>query len=189
MPNTTHLNIPYPDSSGSTRLWEHFQALAVGVDNAIGDPTGIPHVYASAAARDAAIPTPSAGMHAFTVDTTEDWVYDGSAWKHASCYYVTSPTAMIRLGSRYLAWGTTVGTTNGSGDFNLASGIRTATGWTNVETALVTNGDAIARANTTFGWTSNPPWSGTGNVRIFDAASGGVVAGLAFRFNWQAVGS
>lgn len=35
MPTTPNFNLVYPDSTGSTRLWEHFQALALSTDTAI----------------------------------------------------------------------------------------------------------------------------------------------------------
>ena len=44
---------------------------------------GIP-VFATAAARDAAVTSPIEGMHAYTSDTNTLWVYTGTAWVLAS---------------------------------------------------------------------------------------------------------
>lgn len=35
-PSTPNLGIVYPDSGGSTRLWDHFQTMATSIDTAIG---------------------------------------------------------------------------------------------------------------------------------------------------------
>jgi len=59
--------------------------------------------FASQAARDAAITSPTNGMFAYTTDTSDMWLYSGSKWKwaypkmliHTSSTSVTSSTALV----------------------------------------------------------------------------------------------
>lgn len=53
-------------------------------------------VFADVGARDAALPTPSTGMHARTNGTGVEWRYDGSAWRPLSTR--VRPTAISNTG-------------------------------------------------------------------------------------------
>lgn len=83
--------------------------------------------------------------------------------------------------------GSTVGTTNGSGDYNLGVAICTATGWSSVTGAVVWNGDGVARPSTTIGKTTTG-YGNSWNVRVWLSTTGVAVTGSAFRFDWLAWG-
>jgi hypothetical protein len=87
-----------------------------------------------------------------------------------------------------MAGGSTVGTTNGSGDYNLLGVIITATGWTNVHRLQVWNGDGNSRANITLALMAGLPAS-TGNVRAWIASAGTAMINTNFRYEWFAWGA
>jgi hypothetical protein len=189
MPSTPNLGIVYPDSSGNTRLWEHFQNLATSVDTAVGDATSFPHIYANTTARDTAIPTPVAGNRAYTQDTNDDWVYDGSAWRSSTVRYTTSP-AMVQISGRFIYWSYSIITTDGNGDADVIAAIAAATGLS-VYGLVVWNGDGVARVNAVVGFQSVtlPGATGltTGKVRAWSGASGTAITGSAFRYQYIAI--
>lgn len=82
-----------------------------------------------------------------------------------------------------------VGTTNGSGDFNLGNAIATAFGWTTLLGASVWNGDGVARANIVISKSTGAGTYGTSwNVRVTQGNTGAAVAGVAVRFDGIATG-
>jgi hypothetical protein len=82
-----------------------------------------------------------------------------------------------------IAYGSTTGTTNGSGDLAIVTGLTTVYG------VVVYNGDGTARSNITWGRASAIGGSaGTFNVRAWLANTGAVINGLAIRYDWIAIG-
>lgn len=96
-------------------------------------------------------------------------------------------TNSFPTGSTRIAGGSTPGTTNQYGDYNLINAIITATGWSAVDRVQVMNGDAITRPNITMGLTTALP-AASGNVRVSNASTGAAQANSAVRFEWMAWG-
>lgn len=80
------------------------------------------------------------------------------------------------------ASGSTVLTTNASGDATINTGLTTIRGYS------VVNGDGTARANITMGRSAGGIGASSITMRVWNGATGAVVAGINVRFDWVAFG-
>lgn len=81
MPNTSNFSLPYPQASDTVDVPRDIQALAGAVDTELVNRRNASvRVFASAAARDSAIPTPTEGMTCYLTDVDLFQIYTGSAW-------------------------------------------------------------------------------------------------------------
>lgn len=81
MPNTTNFTLPYPQSSDTPDVPRDIQALASAVDTKLLQTV---RTFATTAARDAAITSPTAGMVAYidSNDVNEGlYVHNGTSWR------------------------------------------------------------------------------------------------------------
>jgi hypothetical protein len=78
MPVTPIYSLVYPDSGGSTRLWEHFQNLAESVETALGTVPTIRHIGTSKVTSSSADVSAETVVDTITVDVVsgEDYSVD-----------------------------------------------------------------------------------------------------------------
>jgi hypothetical protein len=86
-----------------------------------------------------------------------------------------------------IAFGSTVGTTSGSGDYNIGAAIITATGWAQLYRVIVYNGD-FARTNMTIANQTTTFPNSSHNIRAWTGNTAAVIASTACRFDWVAMG-
>jgi hypothetical protein len=184
MPSTNAYGFTYPLAADQVDVPADMLTLA----NTVGPYSNMR--FASAAARDALLTAPIEGMKAWLSDIDATTVYMNGAWQNDVGQYVSAPNPMLKIGNRYLAWGSSAIVTNASGDSNVGSAIWTACGWAQqIDTFQVNNGDGTARANVTLAVMNTfPAVGGSVNVRAWVASTGAVVASQAVRYNWLAIG-
>lgn len=94
MGTTTNFGFDYPDSTGHTRLWEHFQTLAADIDTLLGYLVGLPAPVSAASNGTATSGTTETrdtvlGNYTFTVPTV------GASWRYQAMALAVGVNASV----------------------------------------------------------------------------------------------
>jgi hypothetical protein len=86
-----------------------------------------------------------------------------------------------------MAYGSTVATTDGSGDIDILAAVISATGWSSVTGIMVMNGDGVTAGNLTMAMLVSLPGT-SGKLRTWVADTGAAATGVQRRWIWFATG-
>lgn len=145
------------------------------------------NVFASTAARDAAITAPDEGMCHWITALASQTLRTSTGWVKYNARYIAAQGSCVQWGASYVGWDNSVVTTDGSGQFNLGGTLATNfTGYltTELSFATVMNGDDVARSNIvtvcmTTGLPLSTPYTMT--HKCFIGNTGAALASVTFR--------